>query len=241
METTKETKVLNIPFPDHVKQTIINEPYDLTIYLLKDDRGWVIEPASIDRDWMESHQKFAYRCLPLTIANQAGWVIRCPVSFVATWNGGIGTNAIYLDYDEPVRYFQEAIHSHFGNGIITFNLPYLFRCSCPGLGLLVRGLPNYQKYNCTPLEGFVETDWLPFTFTMNWRFDRPNIPVQFSQGDPICFVQPLNLSKVEAANPIARKIEENPELKDSYEVWKKSRTAFNADPTRDITEWQVLP
>ncbi len=45
--------------------------------------------APKDRDWIDAtDQKFAYRCLPLAIANQAGWVILNPagrrITFKAT-------------------------------------------------------------------------------------------------------------------------------------------------------------
>ena len=37
-----------------------------------------IRPASVERDWMEgTDQRYAYRCLPLNIANTFGWEILC--------------------------------------------------------------------------------------------------------------------------------------------------------------------
>ncbi|HMZ02762.1 MAG TPA: DUF6065 family protein, partial [Burkholderiaceae bacterium] len=59
------------------------------------------------------------------------------------------------------------ITSHFGSGILTFSLPYLFRTS-PGYGMLVRGPTNCAKDGAAPLDGIVETDWAPYSFTMNW-------------------------------------------------------------------------
>ncbi|MGB7343206.1 MAG: DUF6065 family protein [Pirellulaceae bacterium] len=39
--------------------------------------------APIEREWMDQTQKrFFYRCLPLTIANQAGWVTGNPTAWV---------------------------------------------------------------------------------------------------------------------------------------------------------------
>ena len=41
------------------------------------------------RTWMDrSAGQFAYRCLPVVIANQTGWVVRNQVEFTAVWNGG---------------------------------------------------------------------------------------------------------------------------------------------------------
>ena len=47
----------------------------MTAYTIA-DCGLQLMPAPHRRDWMtESPQQFAYRCLPLLIANQSGWVI----------------------------------------------------------------------------------------------------------------------------------------------------------------------
>ncbi len=48
-----------------------------------------IRPAARERDWMDAADGgFPYRCLPLAMANQAGWVIGNPTAFTARWNGG---------------------------------------------------------------------------------------------------------------------------------------------------------
>ena len=40
----------------------------------KEEGALSLEPAARTREWMESlPDHFAYRCLPLLIANQAGW------------------------------------------------------------------------------------------------------------------------------------------------------------------------
>ena len=36
-----------------------------------------------------------------------------------------------------------------------------------------------------PLVGLIETDWLPFPFTMNWVFTRPG-RVRLEKGEPFC-------------------------------------------------------
>src|SRR5262245_21841832 len=43
-------------------------------------------PASRERAWMEAtDRRFANRCLPLLIANQAGWFIICHQTLRAVW------------------------------------------------------------------------------------------------------------------------------------------------------------
>ncbi|MGL6097162.1 MAG: DUF6065 family protein, partial [Fimbriiglobus sp.] len=62
----------------------------LTAYLLADHVPSVeLLPAPIDRAWMDAApQRFPYRCLPLAIANQCGWILTSPASFQAYWYGG---------------------------------------------------------------------------------------------------------------------------------------------------------
>ena len=95
-----------------------------------------------------------------------------PCSFSATWTGGNLTSDIQIrPLGDPARVDSRVV-SHFGHGVLTFHTGYLFRTS-PGWALWCRGAPNTVKHGIVPLDGLVETDWLPFPFTMNWRFTRP--------------------------------------------------------------------
>src|SRR6202035_4645380 len=61
--------------------------------------GWepLIRPAEATRDWMsETPESFAYRCLPLNIANAHGWEVLSPCAFDAIWNGEAGVEAISI-------------------------------------------------------------------------------------------------------------------------------------------------
>jgi len=69
----------------------------------------------------------ANRCLPLLIANQAGWAILNPVGFWACWNGGRGLGGVGITPDGP----SVCATSHFGEGIVTWSVHFLFR-TLPG-------------------------------------------------------------------------------------------------------------
>ncbi|MDR3507935.1 MAG: DUF6065 family protein, partial [Caulobacteraceae bacterium] len=63
---------------------------DLICYL---HPGWepLIRPSPATRGWMDdTPESFAYRCLPLNIANAHGWEILNPCAFEAVWNGEPG-------------------------------------------------------------------------------------------------------------------------------------------------------
>jgi hypothetical protein len=196
----------------------------LTAYIVGPTEGWIIEPASPRRDWMDQTPgRGAYRCLPLAMANQSGWIIRNPATFHATWDGGNQPGSTKIVYPSGEVAAPRSVQSHFGSGIITFRLPWLFRTS-PGYGLLVRGPTNTQHDSAAPLDGLVETDWAPYTFTMNWKITRRNVQAWFRQGDPICLLMPYPLNLLESVEPRFAPLAEDPKLAEEYAAFYASRT-----------------
>ena len=199
-----------------------------------------ILPAPIDREWMDSApQRFPYRCLPLAIANQCGWILTCPVSFQAYWYGG------HLATDIEIRFDNEAdpgIVSHFGSGVLTFTVPYLFRTP-PGMNLWVKGPANWPKDGICALEGVVETDWSPATFTMNWKFTRTNEWVRFEKGEPYAMLVPIPRGLAETLAPRVDLLSRNTELEKQYQTWEAGRRGFlqglrSLDPAAVQRGWQ---
>jgi len=118
--------------------------------------------------------------------------------------------------------------SHFGHGILTFHLPCLFRTE-PGSSLMVQGPINRPRDGIAALAGIIETDWSPYSFTMNWIFTQPDISVRFEKGEPYCHIFPVQLGAMETIEPELRLLSENPELKREHDAWTASRAKFNTD------------
>lgn len=196
----------------------------LTCYTLDDKPNEMI-PGRTDRDWMDQFDaRHPYRCLPLVMANSTGWELLSPCSFTASWTGGPAANDIRLDLDDDYPDLKRFATSHFTRGVLTFHTSYLFRTE-PGWDIWCGGAPNYVKDGIQPLTGIVETDWLPFPFTMNWRFTRPGI-VSFKKGEPFCFIMPVPHASVDQFEPVVKRLGAEPELVAEYEAWRKSREDF---------------
>ena len=118
--------------------------------------------------------------------------------------------------------------SHFGHGVLTFNLNYLFRTP-PGWNLWARGPANCPKDGATALEGIIETDWSVATFTMNWKMTMTHQPVDFEPGEPICMIMPIRRGEVESFIPKAIDITTEPELAEGIKAWSASRSHFNEE------------
>ncbi len=214
---------------------------DLTCFL---HPGWqpLIRPAPAKRDWMDgTPESFAYRCLPLNIANAHGWELLNPCAFDACWNGATDTGAVTIKphAEGPVA---NAATSLFGQGILTFHIPGIFRTP-PGWNLWVGGSPNQPKDGIYPLTGVVETDWSPFTFTMNWRFTRPNHWIHFAASEPICFFFPVQRALLDDIKPAMAPIDAEPGLLDRFQDWSRGRDAFmlrmaNEPPPAPADKWQ---
>ena len=136
---------------------------------------------------------------------------------------------------EPLKPPDRRISSHFGSGVVTFSIPYLFRTP-KGINLWVKGPTNYIKDGAHPLEGIVETDWLTATFTMNWKLTRPRMPVTFKAGEPICMLVPIPRGLAEELDAVRTPMSSDPQVAAEYEEWERSRSQFivRSRPARHV-------
>ncbi len=185
----------------------------------------VLKSAGTDRKWMdEAAVKFPYRCLPMVIANAFGWDVLNPVTFAAVWTGGAEPEAVKITW--PGQQTSPIPQGHFGAGVLTFTLGHLFQTP-PGVNLFIKGPPNEPKDGIVALEGIVETDNSPATFTMNWLFTRKNHQVVFQAGESFCRFFPIPRYVTEAIEPEVRSLHDNPGLEKLHNEWRGSRDVFN--------------
>lgn len=204
--------------------------------------------SEANREWMDkTPNRYAYRCLPLLMGNSIGWQIKIKFPFTVCWTGGAGTEDVTVTFPETDPAQAEArkgsVLSHFGSGIVTLSLPFLFRTS-RGHNLFVMGPTNEPKPHITPLVGVVETDWLPFTFTMNWKLTTPHTPVVFAPGDVVCQFFPYPRGYPEKFTALTEELSNNPSVYKEYLEWGESRGNFNeqlknTEPRTDTSSaWQ---
>lgn len=204
------------------------------------DHSWKIEPASSKRVWMDNlNNGNIYRCLPLKIANEFGWIIYSPVSAYLEWNGEIGPDDIRFAFgDDMPRTERQCLSSHFGSGVFTLNLPWVFRTPV-GTQLMVRGVPNYVYDGITPLEGVVETDWLSFTFTVNFRVNRPFERVFLRPYEPLVLIHPVSVDNLEQFELESKQINEDLDFQEEFMKYTESRAMFmQRQKEENISDWQ---
>lgn len=186
----------------------------------------LIRPAPPERDWMDAtNQGFAYRCLPLAIANAHGWEILSPATFDAEWTGSNDINGVRITPLTPFGDYPPVL-SHFGEGVLTFHVSALFRTD-PKVNLWVGGPINRPKHGIYALTGVVETDWSVASFTMNWKFTAPGIRVRFEKDEPFCHVFPIPRGNLDEIQPELTSLSNaTPDDYYGYVAWRDSRTQF---------------
>jgi hypothetical protein len=235
--------------------SMTNQRLSVDIFQLMDDGvfknhrsdglGWDWGWAEWQRDWMNATpNRHAYRCLPLTIINQTGWWVKNPVGFTAVWSDSYAPGGIEFQFDNPDQFWKDSINSQFGEGIITWNTPFLFRTKPEGSRLLVCGPTNYFRTNAHPLTALIESDWMTMSFTMNYKIMTPGDPVRFEAGEPLFQVIPLvsNVcADLESSDVTYKKLVDDPEMFRAYQDWSDARTKFHQSKEKNEIrpdQWQ---
>lgn len=196
----------------------------LTCYALADP-PLPLRAAPPSRDWMDRiPDRHAYRCLPLAIANAHGWEVGCVCDLEIEWDGGPHARNLTVRALDGFKQLPQFVVTHFAFGIVTFHLTYLFRTE-PGWNTVATGPTNLPKDGIAPLTGVIETDWLPYPFTMNWQMTRPG-RVRFQRDEPICLVYPVSAGGVSETEPVIRNLADDPELMEQAMAWKTRRDEF---------------
>lgn len=223
----------------------ISKDKSITKWLITQAEGktlYKVELPSRRRDWMDVNNGHAYKCLPLSVANGFGWEIKNPIKFDAVWSGSIGhENAIVFTFypetnEEKIFVDTKQISSHFGNGIITFSsLNFILRTT-EGHNVFIKGPTNHFKHGAHALEAVIEADWLPYTFTLNWKITKPHVKVTFEKDEPIACIFPYPRNYLESFEAIEQADTIDSELDKQQRMWQKKRDDLIANPKQNIKD-----
>lgn len=154
---------------------------------IKDRLSNIISKPDRKRDWFHPH---FYRCLPLSVANQYGFVITSEYDFSVEWDGSDEPGGVKIEVEGETSHLFPEIESGLGHGTVTFNPPFILRTP-PGVNLLTMAPPNHILYNIMVMSGVVETDNLRRNFSFSIKLQIPGIKTFFPKGTPIAAFIPI--------------------------------------------------
>jgi hypothetical protein len=177
----------------------------------------------------------------MSIANSYGWEILSPCAFAIHWTGGLETSDITFRCLDSYPFLSHFAESNFARGIATFHTGWLFRTD-PGWNLMATGPLNNPKAGIAPLSGVIETDWLPYPFTVNWHLTQPG-SVTFEKDEPICLIYPVWQEALQETTPEIFDLADDQALCKEYEAWRDRRNEFRSrldarDPVALKDAWQ---
>jgi len=184
---------LNDPLYEVPENTIVVVPH-----VLQNDGFYkeVIEPlrGNPKRDWFTPH---FYYCLPLTIGNQYGFVIKSLIDFDAIWDGT--ENNPEISFIDNSNSNKQIIQTGFGSGIITIQNRFALKTPI-GVNLMTIQPPNMFIPGCISMTGVIETDNIRRDFTFNLKITVPNLNISVRKGDPLGAFLPIPRNFVEKFN-----------------------------------------
>lgn len=228
----KQMKVYN-PFRKKNKKSL-----ELVWAIPPETAPFEVKPMQLQRDWMDkTNLKYAYRCLPLNIANQHGWAIYPKKEIVVRCKRDDRLIQEDIVFDKNP---DNLALSHFGYGTLTFSMHFTPRVA-EGYSLWIGGAPNHFINGITPMTGLYEADWGPFSATMNWKFTRKNFDVKFTPNDPFCFMFPIKRSDIEEFEMVNIMEKDYPDKAwvKQHQDWNEQRKQFGEDlKTGKVDGWQ---
>lgn len=137
------------------------------------------------RDWFDAH---AYYCLPLTVGNQYGFVIKSLRDFELVWDGTRNDAIVtFLNNDNADK---QVIKAGFGTGIITVQNRFSLKTP-PGINLMTIQPPNMFISGCAAMTGVIECDNIRRDFTFNFKITVPDLKITVKKGDALGAFLPI--------------------------------------------------
>jgi hypothetical protein len=213
----------------------------IMIYRLREESPvFPIVPLSAKRKWMtQTKEKFAYKCLPLTIANQYGYAVLSPADFTVAWSGESSKESVDFQITSDNKRMARNLHRYFGGGTFTIHLDFIIKTP-KGFSTYIRGIPNETKRGIVSLDAIVETDWLPFTFTYNFLITEPGT-YTFKKNEPLFIFFPIKRNTVEKFSIQEDKIENNQLFFKDFQDYGRARNkAINTIPNDGRSPFQLF-
>jgi hypothetical protein len=168
-----------------------------------------IKQSRVKRDWMDNtHNKHAYQCMPMTLANVYGWEVQIEEDVVVQWdNEQSAPRILQGEYTSTGR--RQAVSSI--TGMISLNVGWAINTD-EGYSTWFTGSPNYFHDGAIPLTATLPTSWWPDETQMNWKLTKIGEPITFKAGDPFCFFTVYDNRVVENVDIKVKNLWEDKEL-----------------------------
>lgn len=166
-----------------------------------------IEPLSAKRDWMDqTEHNHAYRCFPLTLANQLGWGISFPEDITFMWDGVTST------YPHNVKVLQGQKYCETGRGHSTINFKTNLTFQTENnYTLLSFPVPNMFVDGAQAVTSLLTTSFFGSPLPVAWKITKPYVPITIKAGQPVIAILPISLTELNNSTLDVKHIKDMPQ------------------------------
>jgi len=160
-----------------------------------------IKPLGGTRDWMDvTWEKHAYRCFPITLANQYGWGISFPEDISFIWDGTVNESAKHVTITKGQKYAT----SQRGSATVSFNTGIMLSTS-PGIDMLSMPPANHFVRGVQAFTTIINTSFFHGQIPCALRVTEPNVEITIKAGTPVIAIIPIDLNILQNSQIIVKK------------------------------------
>ncbi len=178
------------------------------------------------REWMDgTHNKHAYKCLPLTSANVNGWEIVLQQDVVVQWDGGNTVPRVLtgekITHNVDGHEYERAIAMPSIIGVMSFTIGWAINPP-DGYSTLLSGSPNYFVDGAAAMTAMIP-GWWPDEVNMNWKITEAHKPVLFPEGMPFVFFTVVKDDLLPSVEFDVENMWDNPDLMKSRQTYGEAK------------------
>lgn len=176
------------------------------------------------RGWYEKDGKtynHAKYCLPLSMANSLGYILRSPSTFRVFWDGKENSDAKIeiIENKKPTH----KITTHSARGSFTIQYRFVFKTSDKHF-TYIKGIPNIRtKFNV--MEALIESWWFEGTFGVVCLLNQA-CDLVIKEGDPIAVVMLLPTENLNFSIGLKQMTEKALPTYTTWEWWQEIKHQF---------------
>lgn len=153
-----------------------------------------IKPLSMQRDWMDNtHERHAYRCFPVSLANMLGWTISFPEDIEFIWNGISNSSSDNVKIIQGEKY----VNSNRSNATISFNTGLTVKTK-NNLSFLMMPVPNQFIPGVQSFTTIISTSVLKSELPCAWHITKADTPILIPKNTPISAFIPISIKDIES-------------------------------------------
>jgi hypothetical protein len=166
--------------------------YNFDVYEMPGRDAAILAPLSAKRDWATNlPYPHAYKCFPLTSANQFGWGISFPDDIMFRWNGKWDASPNNIEVFSGHKW----VHFNRGWGIVSFNTNLIFKTS-ENLTMLGYPVPNQFIDGFQVFTSLISTSFLQGPWSLAGQITRPKEMITIKAGTPVGAIMPMPLHQI---------------------------------------------